>query len=327
MFIKTVLHKGQGLGNQLWVYSVTRALAKFYDCDHVIAGLDNFKGADFLDIDAGNCTLINKECKLYTEKKYFDKELSFISTLYEPELFSLNESVNLVGLFQSEKYLKDSLYDVSSWIKINNNVACKVDQNYMSRYVLNIRGGEYKNTKSLLLGKEYWDNGINKLKDYFSCSYDDILIVTDDYRYAKALYPRVEILSNSISSCYLALHSSIGLVISNSSFSYFPIKTRNDKPFVIAPAYWARYSPNSNRWSMPTNYYSDWNWMDNTGEFILHDEAEEIVRHTEEYYSTYFNTMVKDDKMHGSPWTRYFPSVLKEPLRKIGSRIFPKSVG
>ena len=36
------------------------------------------------------------------------------------------------------------------------------------------------------------------------------------------------------------------VIVSNSTFSYFPIKLQKDNPYVIAPVYWGRYNDKKN---------------------------------------------------------------------------------
>lgn len=49
----TELYNGQGLGNQLWSYVVTRALALDRGLDFGIMSPEKFKGESFLELDFG----------------------------------------------------------------------------------------------------------------------------------------------------------------------------------------------------------------------------------------------------------------------------------
>ena len=51
--IVTELYNGQGLGNQLWSYVVTRTLAMDHGFDFGIMHPEKFKGSAFLDLDFG----------------------------------------------------------------------------------------------------------------------------------------------------------------------------------------------------------------------------------------------------------------------------------
>ena len=90
----------------------------------------------------------------------------------------------------------------------------------------------------------------------------EFVIVTDDKDYSKTLFPKLRLIEPGIAQSYLALYQAKYLIVSNSSFSYFPIKTQTKKPFVIAPMHWARFNNIWKRWSSPANLYTDWNWQD-----------------------------------------------------------------
>ena len=51
--IITELYNGQGLGNQLWCYAVTRVIAQKNGYDFGIMSRNKFKGSDFLELDFG----------------------------------------------------------------------------------------------------------------------------------------------------------------------------------------------------------------------------------------------------------------------------------
>ena len=51
--IVTELYNGQGLGNQLWSYVVTRTLALDRGFDFGVMHPEKFKGSAFLDMDFG----------------------------------------------------------------------------------------------------------------------------------------------------------------------------------------------------------------------------------------------------------------------------------
>jgi hypothetical protein len=55
--IGTELYRGQGFGNQLWVYATLRSLAIDQNLDFSIIGSHRFKGKDFIDLDFGLPTL------------------------------------------------------------------------------------------------------------------------------------------------------------------------------------------------------------------------------------------------------------------------------
>ena len=101
--------------------------------------------------------------------------------------------------------------------------------------ILNIRGGEYKRHKSLVVPISYWEGAIENFKTKFNIK--KFIIVTDDYKYAKSLFPNLEVISGDVGACYAAIYNCKNIIVSNSSFSYFPCKTGLKKN-VIAPMFW-----------------------------------------------------------------------------------------
>ena len=90
------------------------------------------------------------------------------------------------GLFQSEKYFFN--YDINNFIKVREN-NIKFSKNVC---LLNIRGGEYKRFKNLILPKIYWDNAVKNMKSINKNL--TFKIITDDYKYADKLFQTMKFL-------------------------------------------------------------------------------------------------------------------------------------
>ena len=130
---------------------------------------------------------------------------------------SKHKNIRINGLFQSDKYLKYlNRITLNKFIKIKSN-KINFDKNTC---ILNIRGGEYKRHKNLILPKIYWLNAM-KLMSKINKNIS-FIVVTDDYRYAKSLFPNFEIISKNIHQCFVAIQNAPYLILSNSSFSFFP---------------------------------------------------------------------------------------------------------
>ena len=164
IFIK--FKKGQGLGNQLWNYATLRSIAKFLSYDYKVLDFENFKGINFLDIDDTN----NKNYKYnegnlnnFNEDLFYDEDLKTISCNYDKSILEVKENTLLNGLFQSEKYLKPNKLIIKDFIKIKN-FKFNNNEDWENLCILNIRGGEYKRHKNLILPKSYWDNAILNIK-------------------------------------------------------------------------------------------------------------------------------------------------------------------
>jgi len=326
MIFKASFEQGQGLGNQLWLYASLRSIAKYHEAEFCINGNQFYKGNNFLEIDFGRDELKNESYEQFFEYSFYDHELNYLTSVFDNRVFSLNKNSEIFGLFQSEKYINGNQHLLRDWIKLSRR--CKEKSKEFSNVtVLNLRGGEFKNHKNLILPNSYWTNAINFYQVSEGIHSKDIAIVTDDYKYAKKLFPHNEIISGNIEDCYAAIHGAKNLIVSNSSFSYFPIKTRLDSPCVIAPAYWARFNKNLNRWTMPVNYYENWKWLDAEGKILDKEECDNITKETEVYYKNNYHTFVHSSRFNLKPWTRFIPSKIKEHIRKIGSTLLPEKIG
>ena len=215
---------GQGLGNQLWLLFAALNFSIFYKKKLIIENYKYFLGKDFISL---------KNIKIFSAKNnfnkvqiydfyevlYYEKKLKSYINIYDERVYKLSKhkNIRINGLFQSDKYLKYlNRITLNKFIKIKSN-KINFDKNTC---ILNIRGGEYKRHKNLILPKIYWLNAM-KLMSKINKNIS-FIVVTDDYRYAKSLFPNFEIISKNIHQCFVAIQNAPYLILSNSSFSFFP---------------------------------------------------------------------------------------------------------
>jgi hypothetical protein len=322
--IQTKFLSGQGLGNQLWVYAAARAIAEKNERQHVVLGMDDFKGHKFLDIDSAIDPVPHYPIDQFNEMQYYDPSLKYFSSLYDRRVESLPSRVQLNGLFQSEKYFYGYMPFLSSWIRPNKYVQEKA-ADFSDVCVLNLRGGEYKRHRSFILPRSYWDNAVKALRQKLGDV--EIIVVTDDPAYARVFLPEFPTLKGGIAECYAALMGARAIIVSNSSFSYFPIKSRNDAPFVIAPEFWARYGHPDSRWAMPVNVYKDWNYLSADGAILNYADCLQAAESDAKYYEATFNIRIPMNTGIGISLTRFIPTYLKRPLKRIAAYLFPNQFG
>ena len=311
---------GQGLGNQLWNYIACRCIAKKNNYNFTIFNRDLFKGKSFLRIDYGVNTEI-KDFTLIKENLYYDQSLEYISSIYDSKFEKLQKKSLIEGLFQDERYF----FSYKNFIKKFLVLITKNKSNFdKDTCVLNIRGGEYKRHKKLILPKSYWDNSIDTMKSKFNIK--NFIIVTDDYYYAKDLFPKFEIITNNIEKCFSALVEAQYLIISNSSFSYFPIKLGQSK-FIIAPKYWSRFENKLSRWASPCNLYEGYHFIDQNGKLFSYQDCLKEKEDLEDLYIKNNNLKFDDSYLDLSGIRKYFPKKFREILKKFFSRIFPRKIG
>ena len=323
--------KGQGLGNQLWNYAALRSIAEHHGQDFYFYGGDQFKANDFLkfpmtslvgyDFPKDKSPVIED---VFHEAIFYDSELNYYSSGFDASVNYLSGNVYCQGLFQSEKYFFDNnarikkYFDLDKAVINNNSVSSNV-------CVINLRGGEYKRHKDFILPMSYWMNAIAEMnRRHEGLEY---IVVTDDFRYAKSMFPKLKVVYGSIANCYATIYNSRYVICSNSTFSYFPIKTSRLVKTVIAPKYWARFNDSSNRWASPANLYSNWLWADRNGEISSSEDCLDECATLEHEYITTYTVRVPPNSLEPFSFRRFIPESMKFKIKKILSLLLPKHFG
>ena len=326
--IVTELHKGQGLGNQLWCYTVCRSIADELKMPFTILGRENFKATEFLEIDfyskGHETTHIEQDFHNFHELRFYDEEIDYIASGYDRAVEELQLNTKIEGLFQSEKYFYGELNRVKKYIQIKDEYKNLVNIPG-DACVLNIRGGEYKRHKRFNLPKSYWENAMSSMRNNYGVN--RFLVVTDDHKYARALFPDIDIIQEGIAESYIALHNALYLIVSNSTFSYFPIKTKSIKPVVIAPKYFARFNDDCNRWASPANIYRDWLWQDRDGNLQTYNDCIAEVESVENRYSSDYYIKIHPSLIASKGLSVFIPVVVKNIVKKLLSKFFPLKYG
>ena len=330
--ISTQLHVGQGLGNQLWVYAASRSIAEYLGFPFYLSGTENFKGKDFLNISSivgtnkfdAESLIKNSSFKIFNETTYYDSELKYFSSGFDSRVMSINGPTQLEGLFQSESYFFEDIFKLRQYLPVNQEFLSenKVDSDVV---ILNIRGGEYKRHSDLILPKSYWENAIENIKEH--AKVENFLIVTDDYRYARSLFPKYEVLQGGVGDCYATLYNASYLILSNSSFGYFPVKTGGNAKFVIAPKHWARFGNSYGRWASVGNCYKDWHFQDINGALTNYVDCLPIIQTTENYYEYLYSVRIPQTQIPGKPLRRFIPKTIRQLLKKTLGWFFPRWIG
>jgi len=326
--IVTELYKGQGLGNQLWCYSACRSIADELGMPFMILGRENFKATHFLDIcfHAKDHIVSDEEYDfhIFHEQRFYDEEIEYVASGYDKLVEKLTPYTQIEGLFQSEKYFYNNLNRIREYIQIKKEYR---DLVYIpdDTCILNIRGGEYKRHKLFNLPKSYWLDAMKNMRDYYGIS--RFLIVTDDHKYARALFPDIDIVQEGIAESYISLHNALYLIVSNSTFSYFPIKTKSIKPIVIAPKYFARFNDKHNRWASPANIYSEWLWQDRTGNLKTYSDCIVEVENVEIMYANDYYINISPSLIAPKGLAKFIPVIVKNLVKKFLSKFFPLKYG
>ena len=106
--------KGQGLGNQLWVFSAAKSISEKFNFDLQIFDYENFKGKKFLKLDIEELNKYDSELPkemykdIFHEFLYYDSKYNYVLSGFDERVFNLKDN------------LAYSLYDL--YVSINNAI-------------------------------------------------------------------------------------------------------------------------------------------------------------------------------------------------------------
>ncbi len=293
----TELYKGQGLGNQLACYIATRVFATDKGYDFGIQYPENFKGLDFLSLDFGKTVIGGKGPQggpplelpvgithYYAERKIIHPNGSDIRT-YDPQLVFVQDNTKIDGLMQDEQYILHHKDAIREWLKVNPEYDCYeyADENTC---VINFRGGEYARHAEFFLRKKYWHDAVmhmRKINKNFR-----FIVITDDTYTAKKFFPDFDVFHFTIGKDYSIIKNAHYLILSNSSFAWFPAWLSTNVKYCIAPKYWARHNISDGYWSLGYNITSGWHYLDSDGVLSDYDTClQELQQYMQDHKELY----------------------------------------
>ncbi len=272
--ITTELYKGQGLGNQLWCYVVTRVIAEDHGYKFGIMNPENFKGADFLDLDFGKQVIggsgpeggpartLPQGINHYYQERKITHPNGMDIRIFDPHLTHVPDNTKIDGIMQDEQYITHRKDDIRKWLHVKKEYE---NLRYSKEHicVINFRGGEYVRFPNVFLAQKYWSDAIQYMR---SINPDmEFVVVTDDKKTAQKFFPNFEISHDSIASDYSIIQNAYYLILSNSSFAFFPAWLNKKVKLVITPKYWAAHNISDGYWSCGYAITSGWHYLDREG--------------------------------------------------------------
>jgi len=269
--------KGQGLGNQLWVYYAGIYLSEYFNCNIKFGNGKYFKGYFIIDDKRIENDLIQSQHRFKIKEKYdffFDLDVTAYSECINniKDLIT-NNDIEIIGTLQSVNL-------------IPKNEVIKKTLNFSSLKRLDIccihiRGGDYKNT-IVKPSKKFYTKAIKSVDNI------PIKIITDDDKYASSILPKYEIIKNKkskfdeitnnhhigngIKDDFLLLAKSKYSIISSSTFSFWAcyIGSIFVKKKIIAPAFWYGNRISTGWWSPQEMYLKNWVYFNSKGFVFKH---------------------------------------------------------
>lgn len=290
--LATELLNGQGLGNQLFCYVTTRCLAldKGYDfCilnrEILANNIHSNKGMYFMDLECGveltkeffDKVYHEKEDRIYVGNSIHDITKGCYITGKDTHLTELKESTLLYGNMQDEAYFIKYREQIKQWMRVKPEFE-HYEYSADNICVINIRGGEYFGSPELFLRRKYWLDAMKLMRKKRADM--QFVVVTDDLEAAAKILPEVPAYHGDLATDYTRIKNAHYLILSNSSFAYFPAITSDTLQFAIAPKYWARHNVSDGYWASEQNIYQNFMYLDRKGRLFT---AEECRRELEEY--------------------------------------------
>lgn len=290
--IGTEFLKGQGLGNQLFCYVSARCIAKDLGRDFGTAGQEQLavnihskKGMYFMDMDLGSPILdvngfhIYREAeeRLYLKNCAHDMANGCYVAGADENLYRIGDNTLIYGNLQAERYFIRHKEEIKEWLKVK----AEFDSYEFCRdnlCIMNVRGGEYAGNRALFLRRKYWLDAMKYMRSLRSDM--EFMIVTDDVEAAKRLLPDIPACHFELAKDYVTIKNAKYLILSNSTFAFFPAFTSETAIKIIAPKYWARHNVSDGYWASEQNIYEDFVYQDRKGRLFT---ARECVEELEEY--------------------------------------------
>ena len=352
--IGTEFLKGQGLGNQLFCYVTARCIARERGCAFGTAGQEQLavnihskKGMYFMDLDLGEkipdsripwkespagaasaasgaVLPVSGQTETDSLHRYEEKELRFYqnTSLHDMEhgcyvagadeaLHNLSDNTLIYGNMQAESYFSRYREEIREWLRVKP----EYDTHEFTRdnlCILNVRGGEYAGNPELYLERRYWMHAMKNMRRIRNDM--EFIIVTDDPEAARKLLPGLPVYHSDLDRDYVMLKNARYLILSNSSFAFFPAYTSETLRLAIAPKYWARHNVSDGYWASEQNIYSIFQYQDRSGRLYT---PQECIRQLEDYRrrsARYRRALAAPGKKQGKGAARLGRLVCKERI-------------
>ncbi|MEN9913145.1 MAG: hypothetical protein RLY66_553 [Candidatus Parcubacteria bacterium] len=309
--IATRFYKGQGLGNQLWCYVVTRSIATDKGYSFGILSPEEFKGSDFLNLDLG--TPVNNTLAHYEEKRVNHPLNGADIRLYDNNLMNVADNTEIDGIMQDEQYISHRKNEIREWLRIKHESDC-TDYANDDICIINFRGSGYVVEKELLLPPRYWRDAMENMRRVNPNF--KFIVITEDPATARTFFPDLEIHHFDIGKDYSIVQNAHYLILSNSSFAWFPAWLSTKLKYCIAPKYWARHNISDGFWCPGYSITTGWMYQDRNGNLQDYDsckkELDEYIAQNQVVYSTESDTFHRTSSMRIREELRIFKTLRDE---------------
>ena len=284
--LATEIYQGSGLGNQLFFYVTTRCIALDKGLDFGTITPEYFAnnmhsdcGLYFMDIDPGIVTdgrgmpvYNEKEVRYYVGNSAHDMQHGAYITGCDEGLWEVGDGTVLCGNLQDEKYFIRHREEIKTWLKVKPEYDC-YEYSDPDLCILHLRCSDYMSSPELFLRRKFWVRGMKCMKKHNPDM--RFMIITNDVEAAGRLLPGIPAYNFDLAKDYSIIKNARNLLLSNSSFTLFPVFTSDVEQYIIAPKYWARHNVSDGYWASEQNIYTGFNYMDRKGRLFTAEECRE----------------------------------------------------
>ncbi len=323
----TELLKGQGLGNQLFCYITTRCIAldnglpfSILGSETVANNMHSSCGMYFMDLDYGvpsskedyEQVYYEKEDRIYLGNSNHDLTHGCYVTGTDEKLLHPADNTLLYGNMQAEGYYISHKDEIRQWLKVKEEYDC-MEYSRDDLCILHLRCSDYLDCPELYLRRKYWKDGIRNMRKMNPDM--KFMIITNDVKEAGRILPGIPAFNFDLAKDYSILKNAKYLLLSNSSFAYFPAFTSTTVRYILAPKYWARHNVSDGYWASEQNIYEGWHYQDRRGRVFTWQECREELMRYKDTSARYQNLNVRPEGM-ALVWEKH-----KSRLRYGGYRV------
>lgn len=317
--IVTEIYRGSGLGNQIWNLVVSRILAHRHGYKWGVMKTTPYKARKFMpDFDYGEevtgghtpregqtpVSLPDGITHYIREQTLPLPQCGHDGIFFDAGLWNnLPDNSKIDGLFQNLQYLDGQKENVREWLKTNLDVRDYCDDDIC---VIHFRGGEYLITASWC-PPEFYEHARDRMLEYNSNM--KFVVVTDDPENANKFIPWAQVVGattlkeqedieqgtgffkykgGNIGVDYSILHNARNVIMSASTFSFWPVWTSNVTSKVIAPKYWFDHKTSNGWWRGDDIIVKEWDYIDTQGNLMSGPECKkeyELYKLNNSYYT------------------------------------------
>lgn len=292
----TEIYKGSGIGNQLWNYVVTRLIAEANGYEFGIQCPERWKGAKFMPADMGKeviggsgpeggppTSLPEGINKYYAELRIPHPNNGWNMGFADPGLLSVSDNTKIEGTMQKMSYIKEHRSKIMEWLKYDESLDFPQFQDDCC--IIQFRGGDYL-TGASALPPEYYSMAMDWMRHITNNANLKFYVVTDDPGSAQKYIPDAEVIGSAITEEKDELQGSIGwykypggpigidysilnkakyVIMSASTFCFWPVWLNDRYDTVISPKYWFDWNTSDGWWRPDDSIVDDWMYLDRQG--------------------------------------------------------------